>query len=96
MSQTIWKFPLDVVPFQEIKMPSDVKILAIQIQGGYPHIWALVDPAASLEVRTFATYGTGDSISHDAGISLAYVGTYQFLGGTLVYHVFETDIVTIQ
>lgn len=81
----IWKFRLKMVDRQGVMMPGGAKILCIQVQHGEPQLWALVDPEAVGEVRTFAIYGTGHVID-GAG---EYLDTYQLHGGGLIFHVFE-------
>ena len=69
-------------------MPKGAEVLTVQTQGKAerPELWALVNPDAATEPRTFRTYGTGHPIDHDPG---RYVATYQLHGGGLVFHVFE-------
>lgn len=85
----IWKWPLEVTDLQTVSMPSGAKVLAIQTQHGQPVIWALVDESAPKVSRVFVTYGTGYPMPDgDLG---NYVGTYQISGGSLVFHVFESE-----
>jgi hypothetical protein len=49
-------------------------------------LWALVDPEAPLEARTFRIYGTGHDVPDFYGL---FVGTVQLYGGSLIFHVFE-------
>jgi len=84
MMKTIWKYALD---FQTIvDIPKGAKVLTVQEQRGDPQLWAIVDPDAETEKRTFIIYGTGHNMPDDPG---EYVGTFQQLGGNLVFHVFE-------
>lgn len=82
----IWKYPLDVTGTIDIPMPRGAVVLDVQAQHNTVVLWALVDPALSLEVRRFSVYGTGIEIEGDPGIDLA---TVQLFGGSLVLHVFE-------
>lgn len=82
---SIWKYPLAVTDSQAVEMPQGSSILCLQMQDGVPCVWARVNPKAKKILRTFATYGTGHSLSDTA--SLRYVGTYQLPNG-LVFHVF--------
>jgi hypothetical protein len=84
MNFTIWKWTLS--PTTEIKMPEGAEILDIQTQHGEPQMWALVNPSAPLEKRTFNTHGTGHKMDSHPG---KFVGTFQVNGGSLVFHVFE-------
>lgn len=84
----IWKWPLQVTDLQQVQMPRGAQVLSVQMQGGAPQLWALVDEKAPAEPRTFATYGTGNPMPEVADYG-QFVGTYQMHGGSLVFHVFE-------
>lgn len=83
----IWKFPLKAQDVQSIEMPAGATILTVQTQGGQPCLWAKVDAAKPKTKRVFETFGTGHPIpeTHER----AYLGTYQLVGGALVFHVYE-------
>lgn len=76
---------MDVNDEQSFDIPSDSKILCVQVQHGVPCIWVLVDPNVSKERKKIMIYGTGHPITEDG----QYIGTFQVLGGSLVFHVFE-------
>ena len=78
---TIWKFPLQTTT----PMPKGARLLAVQVQGGCPCVWAEVDPNAPLVGRRLANIGTGWDGALDEGLS--YVGTYQI--GPLVFHLYD-------
>ena len=88
----IYKYPLSVASVQEVVIPSGAVILDLQVQNGYPCIWAkILEPNLAHgreyyfnEIRTFITIGTGHEFSEK---NLTYVGTYQLAG--FVGHVFE-------
>ncbi len=85
--KTIWKFPVPLTDESTVlEMPANAEILTAQVQGDQPQLWAIVDPTAVTELRTFRTYGTGHRIDQDPG---RYVATYQLHGGGLIFHVFE-------
>jgi hypothetical protein len=84
--QTIYKYPLSRLDVEDIEMPQGAKPLAVQVQGGQPCLWALVDPDRPKEVRRFLTFGTGHPVSENVG---AYLGTFQLIAGSLVFHLFE-------
>ncbi len=67
-------------------MPEGARILSLQVQHGWPMLWAEVDPEMPLKTRSFATYGTGHPM---AAVNRSYIGTYFLSKGNLVYHVFE-------
>jgi hypothetical protein len=86
----IWKWTLEVTDRQQLQIPGGAKMLTVQVQHGMPQLWALVDEKAPLITRTIATYGTGNPLPD--GYPGEYVGTYQFGGGALVFHVFEEHL----
>ena len=83
MNNTIWKFPLA----PSLVMPTGARLLDVQMQDGYPILWAEVDasPEANAVTRNLAVVGTGwpDSVLATS----KYVGTYQ--DGSLVFHVYD-------
>lgn len=95
---TIWKFPIRVDDEITCQMPAGARLLTVQVQGaghgnavGTPCIWALVNSEAKKEKRTFRVYGTGHPIeeSEIPCERLLYVGTFQSISGSLVFHLFE-------
>lgn len=89
MALTIWKYALKVADSQVLPIPDGAPILALQVQHGVPCIWARVDPdAAKAKGREFVIVGTGHPLPPG---SLIYIGSYQVLGGKLVFHVFERE-----
>lgn len=87
---TIWKFPIPIMDTIQIEMPAEAKILCVQVQGDTPTLWAIVDPEALKVKRTFYVRGTGHQM-YGAEKSL-YVGTFQILGGSLVFHLFDGGV----
>jgi len=85
----IWKYPIPITDDQIVlAMPKEAKILALQTQRGAAMIWVLVDPQVAHTDRFFRVYGTGHDMPDVPGI---YVGTWQMLGGALVFHLFEEE-----
>jgi hypothetical protein len=83
----IWKYPLQITDNQTLLLPVGAKILAVQMQGEYPQLWALVDDMADdEEFRKIAIYGTGNPMPDNVG---EYITTFQSHGGMFVWHVFE-------
>lgn len=85
-AEFIYKYPLAVIDFQEIKLPAGAQILSLQVQREIPCIWALVDPKAELRTHHISTYGTGYGTEAYSG---KYIGTYQLKRGEFVFHVFD-------
>lgn len=79
----IWKFPLQMLGYQLITIPTDSKILTVQLQNKEPYLWAIVDFDSPMTSMTVWTYGTGHELDDNTG---DYIGTYQY--STLVWHVF--------
>ena len=82
----IWKYALPVVSRQIIEMPIGSQLLTVQTQADEPHLWALVDPGLPTEEREILMYGTGHPIDPPG----RYIGTFQQVDGTLVFHVFDS------
>lgn len=87
MTKAVWKYEIEERDRQSIHMPVSAEVLCVQMQNGNPCIWALVDPEAMQERRWFLVLGTGHPIEAE---SLGrYIGTFQMVGGSLVFHLFE-------
>ena len=94
----IYKYPLEVKDYQVVTMPKNAQILTVQAQREKPCIWALVDTdnepeeryfrMAGPEKRYFRMAGTGHPIRLKDKL-LRYIGTFQLMGGDLIFHVFE-------
>lgn len=87
MTQSIWKFPIAILYYQEIEFPKGAQILSVQEQYGEVCLWAKVDKEAQVEMREIIVLGTGHLIPGDTNDH--YIGTVQQAGGRLVWHVFE-------
>jgi hypothetical protein len=83
---TIWKYQLKMTDEQIVEMPSDGYPLCVQVQGGVPCLWAMVNPLSAPAPKTIEIFGTGHTMPRSNRI---YVGTFQTNGGRLVWHVFE-------
>lgn len=89
MSQTIWKFPLDIADEVRVRMPAGAKVLSVGDQCGTLCLWALVDPEAPKEMRHFIIHGTGHPVLPTPFGELVHLGTVVQFGGDFVWHVFE-------
>lgn len=83
----IYKYPLKIIDRQNIMMPEGAQILTVQMQGGTPCLWALVDPEVSSIPETFFLRGTGHSSEGEG--EARYISTFQMNEGALVFHVFH-------
>lgn len=86
---TIWKFPFEVNDTVKVHFPEGAIVLSVACQRGQPCMWVLVNPSRSHEERTFHIYGTGNPVDESEFGSLVFVGSFQELGGNLVWHMFE-------
>lgn len=87
----VYKYRVPIVDEFVLSLPKDAKILSVQEQREASAIWVLVDDDADtlpFEDRHFRLAGTGHPIDIPGNV-LHYVGTWQSLGGTLVWHLFE-------
>ena len=82
----IWKFPLELADHQKIKAPFNMGPLSVQMQNGVPCLWAIVDPAMGETLHNVWIHGTGHEV--DPLVAGHFVGTFQALNGSLVFHVF--------
>ena len=84
----IWKWTLEVTDRQLLTLPRGAEILAVQMQGPSPQLWALCDPDAFPSAREIAIIGTGHAIEAPPG---RYISTFQMHDGQLVFHAFERE-----
>jgi hypothetical protein len=85
---TIYKYPLRP-DLQTLRLPADAEILCVQMQRGEPQVWVKLDTDKPLVTRTLCVYGTGHEMK---GLDSHYIGTFQLMGGELIFHVFEEKI----
>ncbi len=70
-----------------LRLPRGATVLTVQEQYGKAQLWALIDTDEEcLEDRTFCIHPTGHEVPENPG---EYIGTFQMLGGMLVFHLFE-------
>lgn len=92
--RTIYKYPLNTIDLQTIKVPrlSDIssfkeQFLCIDIQYGLPCLWCMVDTLEEEREVQIKIVGTGNPMS-DSCCKENYLGSYQLLDGQFVGHVF--------
>ena len=80
----------------EIEMPKAAKILTIQEQGGFPMLWAIVNPKKEKRKYTFHVFGTGFEMPDYDKKHYEYVKTIQKVHIStpsksvwMVWHIFE-------
>lgn len=82
--KAIWKYPITAHEVT-ISLPAGAEVLTVQMQGGFPQIWALVNPEMSEMVPCkFMVVGTGWRFDPSRK---KYIGTWQ--DGSLVWHLWE-------
>lgn len=86
--KTIYKYPLEIFERQTLMLPTGAKILSVQPQGKHESVWlwALIDTEQPQEARTIVMRGTGHEFPEG---TFTHLGTFQVMGGSLVFHVFE-------
>jgi len=89
MKKTVYKYAINSLGENLIKMPIGAEILTVQMQGKSCCIWALVDPLAEVEERNFTVFGTGHEI--EGSENMSYIGTFQMHDGALIWHLFEVN-----
>lgn len=86
----IWKYTLQTTDRQTVSMPAGARMLSVQVQHDRMCLWALVNDMTQKRVtRYIAIVETGEPFPE--GVFLNFIGTCQFDGGELVYHVFEVS-----
>ena len=85
MTAVIHKYIISKAKRQIIHMPAGAQILSAQGQHETGVLWAIVDPDAPEEPRTFVCLNTG--VPMKGGLS--YIDTVQIHDGYTVFHVFE-------
>lgn len=71
-TRTIWKYELEIVDEQVIKVPRGAKFLSVAEQGGKLCLWAEVNPAEAAVGRGVTIVGTGNPLFDGVG---SFVGT---------------------
>jgi len=84
--KTTWKFPFEIMDHIEISMPEGAEFLVVAEQRGQGAcMWCLVDPRKPQKIHHFQLRGTGHPFDGTEG---RFLGTFQLLGGGLVFHLF--------
>lgn len=85
--RTVWKYPVQITDVFTLTMPRGAEILHVAMQFELPYLWAWVNPDEPTETRTFAIVGTGNPAPEPD--DSFYHGTFQHMGGQLIWHLFE-------
>lgn len=82
--KTIFKYEIDLTPYQLLKLPEGFKPLSVQMQNDRIMLWAEVDTGAPVKQFPFWMFGTGHEIP-PVGVG-DYIGTVQM--GNFVWHLY--------
>lgn len=86
----IFKYRLPFMEVATVDMPIDAEIIRIDGLDGALWIWAIVDPEAQLEKRTFYLFKTGAPMPDDIYEGYMYLGCGAiFVQMELMMYVFE-------
>lgn len=87
--RTIFKYKLQLAERQLIDMPEGAIMKSVEFQRSELCVWCEIpDDKAKKVARLIRIIGTGHPI--DEAESLTFIGTVQQLGGSLVWHIFES------
>ncbi len=86
----VYKYKLKQKDLQSILMPEGAKIISAQIQFGNIVLWAYCNPLNYVENRVIEILTTGNEVPNE--YFREFLGTVQFIGGDLIYHIFERKI----
>ena len=86
----VFKYVLKPTDEQVVMMPKEARVLSCHVQDRDICVWALVDPDARKESRTFFIHGTGHEVAYPH--SGTFVGTVLLNQGLLVLHVFVLNV----
>jgi len=84
----MWKFSVPIANVFELEMPEGAIPLSCGVQKGQAVIWAAVDTTTEKKERhLFYLRGTGEDLPNLT--ATRFMGTFQMLGGDLIYHLFD-------
>ena len=85
----VYKYNIEINDYFDLELPFGAKILKVDVQHGYPQLWALIDPEITvMENHKFRFAGTGHPINENSN-QLNFIDTFQMDGGNLIFHIFE-------
>ena len=89
--KTIWKFTLELLDTQEIRLPEDSNILSVMEQDNKPVVYAIVNPEVPKLPIIFKVRATGQPIEEDIICDYIFLGTISTYNGTLIWHIFVKE-----
>lgn len=88
--KAIYKYRLPFMEVAIVEMPFNAEIIRVDGLDGALWIWAIVDPTAAIEKRTFHLFKTGANMPDDICEGYMYVGCGAiFVQMELMMYVFE-------
>jgi hypothetical protein len=88
--KTIYKYPLESTDKQTIYIPHSSKFLTLKMQYNNPCLWFEVNSKNAKLPATIFTVGTGHDM-RDVPENSIYLGTYQLLNGSIIFHVYMLE-----
>jgi len=82
----VYKYRLNPIQATQIELPIDAMPLRVDVQNGVYYLWALVNPGAKTELRTFEIFGTGHSMPD---LKYQFINTFLVKEIGDVCHAFE-------
>ena len=87
----IFKYTLPFMEVATIEMPKGAKVIRCDGLDGFLFVWAIVDPEAEKEIRTFHLFKTGAEMPKDIIESYDYLGCGAiFIQMELMIYIFES------
>lgn len=86
----IYKYPLELVPFQRLNVPVPFKPLAVQVQNQQITLWAETPGGEPTRGASVVIVGTGHDVKAEALAGKEYVDTVQ--NGGYVWHVYAEHL----
>lgn len=84
--RTVFKYEIPFDGHAMLALPLGAELLHFGNQREIPTLWAMVDPEQPPTKHVFRLAGTGHEIEEKI---VKFIGTAQFAGGSLVFHLFE-------
>lgn len=78
--RAIYKYPLLTLNSFTMSLPKGAEIVHVDVQNGEAQLWAIIDPMAVYESRTFRIFATGQHIDDGAGSTLRHSSSHRPLG----------------
>ena len=88
----IYKYELQPVDFQNLKLPKGSKIISVTEQYDKMVLYAIVDTdTLETEIYDIAVKGTGHDFPEKLD-TYTFLGSIKLIGGSLVFHIFYKKV----